>query len=215
VDLVDGDGVIERQAIFPARRHPGGVVPGVGVEAPGTGGHARAHLGEKGERVGLFHRVAAFLHHGELVERAVDEARNVPGPDARGGHGMELVQPRCPVVEVADHGNAPGVGGPDREAVARAFGAVVGMRAEHAVEIPVLTLAEKVDVEFADVHGKARRLGLGGDGRWHDGLLCGRLDHCRKARRRRFRAGCATRAPQAAASRQHGPCGSARGGPGA
>ncbi len=63
---------------------------------------------------------------------------------------------RPPVVAIADHGHGLGIGRPDREPVARALGTVMGMGAENPVEIPMLALAEEIDVELADVYGQAR-----------------------------------------------------------
>jgi hypothetical protein len=148
VDLVDRPRRVEPVAGV-APRHPRGVLPRVGLRPDDRRG-GRRRLGGGGERVGLVEHLAAARVDAELVAVA-----------GRGVDGAALPQPRAaarrqpvaalPVVPVAEHLDALGVGGPQREP-----GAVgAGVRAQPLVQLVVRALVEQVQV----VVGEAGQVG--------------------------------------------------------
>jgi len=71
---------------------------------------------------------------------------------------MEVVALGVPAVEVPHHAHGPGVGGPDRKAVSSDSGGLAvlggeGMGSKNAMEVPVLTPSEEVEVEGRNIDG--------------------------------------------------------------
>ena len=144
--LVGGDRCVER--IAPAARgHPLGVVPGMACVAPGDRGRRRWRLGAARERVGLLEPFAAARADRELVALAGFDARHLGLPQARTvAARVRRVRAAAPAVEVADHGDGPGVRRPDRETGRT----LAQLATQLAVQPAVGSLEKEIDVLFAD-----------------------------------------------------------------
>ena len=132
--------------VLVARTHPLVVAPFV-LGVPDDRRGARRNLVVEGERVSLVDPVHVIARTDVvLVHRAAAEIGDEGFPDARvlmRLHGMQL---GIPVVEVADHGDALGIGSPHgelRTALAVALGSV---RAEFLEEPRVLALVEQMQI---------------------------------------------------------------------
>jgi hypothetical protein len=161
VHLVDGDGRFERLPLA-AGLHPLVVVPGV-VEVPDAGTRLRGRLVVDAEGVGLVDAVAVVLALDVvLVDGASAQTLDEAFPNAGALGGLERVLAGFPAVEIADDGDALGVGRPDAEG--DALLAVAGRRvgAEVLVEAEVGALVEEVDVVRR--HARAALRGLDLDG---------------------------------------------------
>ena len=167
VDLVDGDRGVRAVGLGPAG-HPFAVAPAV-VQVPDDRGRPRRGLGIESQGVGFLSQGTVELRRdGVLVEGPLAQPGDKALPDAGAvPAGLQGMANGVPAVEVADHGNAAGVGGPDGEM--RAVPAVdrrdVGP--ELVEELEVVALSEKVDVPFRQ---KARPVeDVPDDGRFHQG----------------------------------------------
>ena len=144
-----------------ALSHPVLVGPGVvALEHPRRG--LRGHLGGEGHRVGpLGHRAVGAVDT-QLVEPVVGEAGPEQLPDAGGAQHAHL-RLVAPVIEIADHADALGIGCPHGE---RHTGDLtVGGReaprvcAQRLPETLVATLGEQVQVDLAQ--GRQEPVGVG------------------------------------------------------
>ncbi len=113
----------------------------------------RRQLGAERHRVGLFVPVPVGAEDPELVAGARADAGHEQLPDAGRAERAHRVPAPVPAVEVADHADAAGVRGPDRERrplddpVRRLVRPQV--RAEHLPEPLVPSLADQVQVQLA------------------------------------------------------------------
>src|SRR5437773_402065 len=99
-----------------APRHPFLIGPCVAAQVPDLRGGLRADLGGEAEWIGLIDLVTLVARSEPvLVERPLPDAGGKPFPDAGGSGGPERMDLRLPAVEVADHRNALGIGGPNGE----------------------------------------------------------------------------------------------------
>ena len=104
------------QSVLAARFHPGGVAPLVLVDVPHHRGRFGRHLAVERVGIGLELLVSGEARaHVVLVRGALAQAGDEKLPDAAvaPAHGMAA---DVPIVELAGHGDAFGVGRPDREA---------------------------------------------------------------------------------------------------
>ena len=167
VDLVDGDRGVRAVGLLPPG-HPFAVAPAV-VQVPDDRGRPRRGLGIESQGVGLLRQGAVELRRdGVLVESPLSQPGDEALPDAGAvPAGLQGMADGVPAVEVADHGNAAGVGGPDGEmgAVPAVDRREVGP--ELVEELEVVALFEEVDVPFRE---KARPVeDVPDDGRLHQG----------------------------------------------
>ena len=86
------------------------------------------------------------------------EAGDEELPDADVAARPHRVAPAVPAVEVADDADAPRVRRPDRERMPATPSATWHVRAEEPVGVPVLALAEQVQVEVADLRRETVRV---------------------------------------------------------
>ncbi len=128
--------------------HPLRVVPMVTVEI----GHARCRprrqLGRKPIGVGLFQHLVA-VPHAVLIDRAFAQAGHEQFPHAAGNVLAHRVAARIPGIEVADHADARGIRGPHGEVDPLHAIDRTQLGAELVVAVPMLPLAEQVEVEVA------------------------------------------------------------------
>ena len=134
-----------------AGRQPVGVTPGVIGLGLGEAGILRADLEGKGVGVDLDVGVAVLVADLEFVEFPRADPREEQLPDPRAAASAHGVDPAIPGVEVTDHADPLGVGGPDGEVHARDTGDGAGVGAEKAVGVPVPALAEEVQVEVREL----------------------------------------------------------------
>jgi len=156
MQLIDADGLVQRQAGRGPALHPFAVAPLVPAQAPGHGSRSGAQLGVKGVGVGLHMDVAVLTAHRELVKLPARDARNEPGPDAGHAHGMQGGGPVVPAVPVSQHAHLVRVRSPDGEAEALRAVQLVRVRAEDAVDVPVLAPSEQIEIEGGDGDGGAQ-----------------------------------------------------------
>ncbi len=114
----------------------------------------RGALGAERQRVGLVPPLAVRPEDGELVLRARHHARHEDLPHAAAAERAHRERPALPVVEVAGHPHAAGVGRPDRERRAghRPVRRLVrvDVRAERLPQPLVPALADQVQVDLAE-----------------------------------------------------------------
>ncbi len=156
VHLVDGEGRLVHRPRAPLLL-PRAVAPDVvrGVHDRGGG---RRRLGAPGHRVGAHRERAVGPGDLELVQRALADARQEQLPHPRAAQRAHRMGRAVPVVEVADHAHAPGVGRPDGEA--GALDALVGhrVRAQRVPQLLVPALADQVQVQLAEGGQEAVRV---------------------------------------------------------
>ena len=166
VDLIDGHGGAEGVGLGPSG-HPLLVAPAV-VQVPDDGGGPRRGLGVEAQGIGLFGAggAADLRGDGVLVEGALAGAGDEALPDAGAvparGQGMAR---GVPAVEVADHGDALGVGRPDGELRAVAAVDGQGMSAELVVELEVVAFFEEIDVRLCEKARAVEDVGIRAHGR--------------------------------------------------
>ena len=125
------------------------------VEHDGSG--LRPHLACKGHRIGLQRKQMAMRSDNfELVVVAGLGVRDEQLPIARAAHPHRMAPP-VPEVEVADHGDTPGVGRQHHEADAIDAFEPHRMRAELVVKALVGAFAEQIEIEI----GQDRRKAIG------------------------------------------------------
>ncbi len=112
-------------------------------------------FGRARDRIGLLDDAAVGARDLELVGGAGADARDEQLPDARAVAQPHRVAAPVPAVEVADHRDAARIGRPHREADALDALDRLGLRAEHAPEIPMPTLVEQVQIEIAEERPEA------------------------------------------------------------
>ena len=131
----DEVGVVEGEGVGPGH-HRGGRGAEFAAEADGIGLQRQHHV------VGADDLV--------FVDRALADLGREDLPDAAVDALAHLVAAAVPVVEVADHGDAPRLGRPDSEMHARNAAMRHHMRPELLVELPVRALDEQMIVERAE-----------------------------------------------------------------
>ncbi len=155
VDLVHAHGRVEAVALPPGG-HPLPVAP---FPRPGVVDHrggARGVLAGEGEGIGLEGEdLAGRAHDLELVEVARDHAGDEELPHARRPEGPHDVPAPVPVVELAHHAHAPGIGRPHGEVHAGHAVAYHGVGAQLLVQAQVRALAHEVDVQLAQARAEA------------------------------------------------------------
>jgi hypothetical protein len=162
--LVDRDRVLERALAGVPARHPFLVAPLVPGELVDHGRRRGRHLERHAERIALRQQLAVARADLEFVLLAVRQIGDEQFPDAVRREQPHGVNAAVPAVEVADHADAVGVGGPhgemdpgrrsDRDAMRAEFlkGAVVGALAEQMQVVIGEHAAVAVGVvEFDDV----------------------------------------------------------------
>ena len=139
--------------------HPGLVGPGKGFGLGDDGGRPWPELEALAVGVGLQeHLPGVPVAQLEFVQRARLEVgqEQLPHPEAGPDpHGMAAP---VPGVEVADHAHPVRIGRPDGEQHPRHVVHFVPVGAEEAVGMPVLPLAEQVQVEIRKLRGVAVRI---------------------------------------------------------
>jgi hypothetical protein len=149
VDLVDADRPVRSLAFGPAGQ-PVVVAPAEG-EVGDDAGRGRWQLGGRGEGIGpLEPRPVGGLDR-ELVPVADVSLLQHAGPDARAGLGRQGVHAAPPTVEVADHVDLTGRGGPHGEAPPRGGPPGQGYRTQHLVQAGMGPLVEQPAVVLGDV----------------------------------------------------------------
>ena len=137
-----------------ARFHPVGVVPLVFVDIPDHRGRFRRHLAVEGVRIGLELLVGGEARaHVVLVRGALAQPGDEDLPDAAiaPAHGMAA---GVPLVELAGHRDALGVGRPDGEAHALHAIDLGEVRAQRAIGFVVRAFGVQVQLEFGDQRPK-------------------------------------------------------------
>ena len=148
MDLVDGDRAVERLPLSPGR-HPLVVAPGELGEVPDDRRRLGAKFGGEPVRVGLLDDVAVVAALDlELVDLALAEIGDEQLPDSGGAAVPHRMPAAVPVVEVAGHADAFGIGGPDGEVNSPEplMGAQVGT--QPLVVAEVRSFAQEVKVEI-------------------------------------------------------------------
>ena len=148
VDLVDRHRLVQRRA-RPPPLEPLLVAPDVLGAVHDRRGLGRV-LGLERVRVGLLEAVAVGPRDLVLVVVAGPDLGDEQLPDPARAERAHRVQPRVPVVEVADHGDRLRGGSPNRERGAVDALELAHVRAEAAVDLLVAALAREVQVELAD-----------------------------------------------------------------
>ena len=136
-----------------APRQPLAVVPVITADVRDYGRIVRPQLHLKRERVSLELDVAVCVVDLEFVKRARADVRHERLPHARVGAPLHDVAVPVPMIEVADDADAPRVRRPHREARAAHAVALDRVRAELAMDVVVVALAEQVEIEVGEVGG--------------------------------------------------------------
>ncbi len=158
MNLVDRDRAVAR-VLGAARGHPGFVGPGRVVGALQDGGGLGRLLRREGDRIGLEREERAVgAADLVLVVRAGLQARYEQLPDSAVLPQPHGVATAVPLVEVADHADAAGIGCPDREAETCDAVDRLSLRAEDAVGDVAADLAQGFDVAL--VQGRAEAVGI-------------------------------------------------------
>src|SRR3712207_6089608 len=119
MDLVDGDGCVLRLAGGPPA-HPVAVRPWEGLRAGNDGCAAGSRLARSRHGIRLLRKKLAMrADQFVLVTFAGAETRNEQFPDPSLPAQAHGVAPAVPAVEVADHGDTPGIRRPNGKAHAR------------------------------------------------------------------------------------------------
>ena len=146
--LVDRHRPVQPPAGRRARRHPGGVAPGVAVVGPDERCRPRRRLGRTRERVGLLQQVAFRRAHLVLVAGAVAEAGHEQLPDPRRHQAAHRVHAPVPLVEIAHHADALGIRRPHGEVHAGHVADGQPARAQLLPGAVVRALGEEMQVEI-------------------------------------------------------------------
>jgi hypothetical protein len=141
-----------------AMREPFRVVPVMAAELGDDRGIVRPQLHLERIRVRLELRVPVRVLELEFVERARADLRHERLPHARAAARLQRVPMSVPVVEIADYADASRVRRPHREARARHAVARGSVRAELAMDVMVIALAEQVKIEIGEVGVHDQRL---------------------------------------------------------
>ena len=131
---------------FAATGHPVLVMPGEGFVVGHHRGGARRQLRRQGDGVSLEWQHAVLAEDLVLVGSTNRQARHEQLPDAAVGAQAHGQPAAVPAVEVADHRDAAGIGGPDREAHALHAVDLAALGAKGLAEIAVAAFVEQIEV---------------------------------------------------------------------
>ncbi len=131
---------------FAAAGHPVLVVPGEGPVVGHHRGGARRQFRGQGDGIGLERQYAVLAEDLVLVGSTDRQARHEQLPDAAVGAQAHGQPAAVPAVEVADHRDAAGIGGPDREAHALHAVDLAALGAKGLAEVAVAAFVEQIEV---------------------------------------------------------------------
>src|SRR5437660_12275178 len=117
---------------------------------PNDGGILRGGLEEKAVRIGLEHERSVDVFNLVLVERAFAKIWNEDFPDARRAKRAHGMIASIPMVERAYHTDALGIGRPNGKARSGQAVDYPDVRAELVINAPLIALAKKVEIHFAE-----------------------------------------------------------------
>ena len=138
-----------------ALRQPLAVVPVMAAEIGDDRRVVGPQLHLERVRIGLELRVPVRVDELEFVERARTDVRHERLPHARLGAQLQRVALAVPVIEVTDYAGAARIRRPHREARPAHAVAHCRVRAELAMDVVMIALAEQVEIEVGEVgHGK-------------------------------------------------------------
>ncbi|MCY1352859.1 hypothetical protein D9M69_391830 [compost metagenome] len=150
-----------------AARHPVGVMPCERRRALARRGHDRGGLrrrfGGERKRVGLVGQLGAVRVEQVVfvaaAGRCAQRGRHEQLPDAAGMAQPHRVARLVPAVELADHGHAPRVWRPHREAHAVDAVHALPLRAQALAQLEVAALGNQVQVQLAQQQAEGIRVG--------------------------------------------------------
>ena len=136
--------------IFCAGFEPCGIGPGERFGIGDDSGVGGTHFGAPRIGVELGEDIAVFCADFIFVDFAGLDSREEKLPDAGGAEQAHRFAAAVPAVEVADNGDAVGVGRPDGEADAARTIDGDAVRAHHLIDLVVFAGVEEIDVHLAD-----------------------------------------------------------------
>jgi len=157
VQLVDAQRGAQRIA-RPPPRQPVRVGPRELAVVPHNGRVLRGRLEEEAIGVGFEHDFPPRVAELELIVRPGGHVRHEDFPHPRLPQRPHRVAAAVPVVEVAHHADAPGVGRPNRETGAGGAVQHAQLRPEFIVDAALVALAEQEQIVLAEGGGKGVRV---------------------------------------------------------
>ena len=151
MDLVDGHGASQRIGGLPVG-HPCAIAPVVGAGVDNRAG-GWGHLGRECHRIRLVSPHAVATEDGELIDRPIAYVGNEEFPDPRVAQAPHGMRTPIPVIEAARDPRTEGAGCPHGKGhprdVAKGTGVGVHMRAQHPPQFLMASLADEMQIKFA------------------------------------------------------------------